>query len=284
MTLHVLITYDSDEQPWAHEWKRALAAGVTANGDHATLISSRDISNATGHVTVTWGMRGGRLGIMRHSRQVGRRHLILERGYIGDRMKWTSLSFEHITGRGVYAPAPSDGGKRFNEHFAELLKPWARDRPSVAVVMGQVKGDMTHRHVDFDRWILAICGRLLKCKKFEQVWFRPHPLELAKGRILRVPRGVQTLTDKTPLPDVLAATKYVVTFNSTSGVDSILAGVHTFAEDAGSMVYGVADRQVGEMKEPAREPWANALAWKQWSMAELIDGTAWSHYRRLVNA
>jgi len=75
-----------------------------------------------------------------------------------------------------------------------------------------------------------------------------------------------------PLAKALAGAAVVITWNSNTAVDAILAGKNTTAADKGSMAWEVSDR----------EAWAHALAWRQFSQDELTSGFAWEHLRKAI--
>lgn len=80
------------------ECKRALAEGLRRHG----------ISDLGQNVVVCWGWHTGR-----GYRAQGRDVLVFERGYIGDRFKWTSIAWNGLNGRGTFPDYPDDGGARF---------------------------------------------------------------------------------------------------------------------------------------------------------------------------
>ena len=207
-----------------------------------------------------WGWRIGQ-----RLRAEGRQVLVMERGYLGDRFAWTSLAWNGLNGRGQF-PQISDPS-RFAEHFT--LKPW-KEGGDYVLLMGQVPGDMSLRGRDLSGWYAE---KTLECLKNYRlpVKFRPHPLAARKG-LNKVPFGA-TLADGT-LEENLQNAAAVVTYNSNSGVDAVLAGVPTVIADEGSMALSVASIQVGQYYRPPREQWAAELAWKQWQLSEISSGFA----------
>jgi hypothetical protein len=93
--------------------------------------------------------------------------------------------------------------------------------------------------------------------------FRPHP---------------HKRTDVRPLAEDLAEAALVVTYNSNSAVDAVLAGVPAIAVDRGSMAWDVTGHVLGELRlsVPYRAAWAHALAWKQWLPEEMASGDCWA--------
>src|SRR5690606_9282035 len=106
-----------------------------------------------------------------------------------------------------------------------------------------------------------------------KVALRPHPSALSR-RSWKHPNGVERI-DGT-LDDALAGASLVVTYNSNSATEAVMAGVPTVMVDHGGMAWPVCAHGVGaEIVTPDRRTWAERLSWCQWSDAELRDGTAW---------
>jgi hypothetical protein len=235
----------------AHQ--RALAEGLAAHGVPVALtyITHRVQTERV----ACWGWRQGRV---LHAE--GHSVLVMERGYIGDRMgTWSSLAWNGLNGRGNVAAIPDDGGDRFNEHHAGLLKPWNPDGEYV-LIAGQVPGDAAIAGCDMPGWYAAQAAKPWGLP----VRFRPHPLAHRKGPIKPVP-GAQVMNGD--LAIALEGAAWVVTYNSNTAVDSYLAGKPTHVDDEGSMAWNVTNR----------EQWAHRLAWRQWRMDEIESGFALEH-------
>jgi hypothetical protein len=75
----------------------------------------------------------------------------------------------------------------------------------------------------------------------------------------------------------------VVTFNSNSAVESVIAGIPSFVDDHGSMAFEVSNRNLiylDDPKTPEREQWAYNLAYCQWTHEEMRSGETWAHLLR----
>lgn len=252
--------------PHQVEAGNALIAGFRCHGIRTT--NTAYACGVTEQVVACWGWRIGKLLAVQ-----GRRVLVMERGYVGDRMKWTSLAWDGLNGRGE-VPAVDDGGQRWRKHFGGLMKPWRADG-SVVVVMGQVPGDASIEGVDIDGWYEKACQA---AKRFGlPVMFRPHPVAIQSGHH-GGPAGVTVLRGS--LEQALLVARYVVTYNSNSGVDAVLAGVPTVACDVGSMAWKVCGRSLeADPPSPDRSAWCSALAWRQWTHDEIERGEAWDYLR-----
>lgn len=242
-------------QPCAY--RAAFAAGLTHRG---WAVESVEVGAVmpTCDLVVGWGLRSGG-PYYRAQRERGGRVVVLERGYVGDRMIWTSVSQGGgLNGYGNFV-TPDDGGERWDRHHAGVMQPWQNRADGYVLIMGQVPGDMSLRHAgdinaryhDMRRGFEA---RGLKTK------FRAHP-------------GSAGLThNPVPLATDLAGAKFTCCYNSNSGVDSVLAGIPCVTLDRGAMAYGVTGHTWDDPPTPDRSKWAHKLAWAQYLSEEMRSG------------
>ena len=222
-------------------------------------------------LAVVWGY--WRRDVMAAQRLSGGRFLVLERGYLGDRKRWTSAGFDGLNGRADFcnAGAPDD---RFRKNFDGVLKPWKRNGDYV-LVMGQCRYDQSVRHLRIVSW-LTDAIRAIRARSELPVRFRPHPDDPE----MPAPAGSTVINGS--LADGLSDAHAVVTLNSNSGVDAALAGVPVIALDRGSMAWAVAGHRAPEAIHPPRPErlrWAAELAWCQWTNKEIAAGDCWTHLK-----
>lgn len=252
-----------------------LAGGLLAAGikRHGLTVEEGVWSQPSGaDVCVVWSWK--QTTLFEDCKRRGARVLVLERGYMGDRMAWYSLAVDGLNGRGRF-PEPQDDGARFRRHFADLLRPW-RDAGDWALLIGQVPGDAQLMGMDPVRWAADTAAALTR--RGHAVRFRPHPICVARGT--PTPTPVACSRSEGPLGPDLARAYRCVTFNSNTGVEAVLAGVPTVCLDPLAMAAPVA---AGALEAPAYMPdrteWCRAMAWRQWLADELVDGTAWEAIR-----
>ena len=263
--------------PWADPLQHAFAEGLASHGITAEQRPAGD--HRVSDLAVIWGHRDTTLFKMQ--REAGRRYLVMERGYIGDirwRRKYTSLGFDGLNGRATF-PIPSDGGERWCALFPVFLRPWKRDG-DYALLIGQVPGDASLGGADLTDWY-AETAEQIKAAIELPVMFRAHPVALERGQARDVPG---TITLGGSLATAFDGAAAVATFNSNTAVDAVLAGVPTWTADDGSMARAVTGHDFSEMPPaPDRDAWAHSLAWCQWDIDELADGTAWECVKAELN-
>lgn len=201
--------------------------------------------------------------------------LILETGYIhrGDGPgNFYALGWNGLNGRADFRnlnSPPDRAGKLGVE-----LKPRAYGER--IVLCGQVPHDASLDFSNHTQWLLeaaeniqALCGR--------EIIFRPHPKALLPNIA-----GCRYSVKK-PLLEDLGGAHCLVTFNSNSGVESLIEGVPVFAFDRGAMYYELANKtwlSLDNPELPDRTQWLNDIAFAQWTPAEMRSGEAWCHIRK----
>ena len=251
-------------------WGGAFAEGLTRHGWQVTV----GIVPEPCDLLCMWGVR--RKDWIEAQKRAGGEVVILERGYLGDRFAWTSVSFGgQLNGRAEFR-GPFHDGSRFERHHAHLLKPWRERRDGYALLIGQVPGDMSVRGVDLPGWYSETAAELKRAGW--DVRFRPHPVALQRGYSCAV-QGVATIGGD--LASAISGAGVVVTFNSNTAVEAALAGCPSIAVDEGSMAWPVAGHHLPDIVTPDRSAWAHRLAWCQHSLNEMRSGKCWEFLNSL---
>ena len=236
------------------------------------MISAQPEKPCDADVAVIWSWKQPR--VINRQREAAKHVLVLERGFLQPRNQWVSLSWDGFNGRGSF-PGAADGGARWDRHFGHMLKPWRETVGGNALLIGQVPGDAALFGQDIVAWTQDFSARLLGLGF--QVTFRPHPLS-------PIPCPPGAILSVNSLATDLATAGFVVTYNSTTAVEAILAGVPAVVMDAGSVAYPMASHGLEEpLRYPDRTAWCHDLAWRQWTLGELADGSAWQHACRHID-
>jgi len=240
-------------------WCGAMLEGVRYHGHETSIHTSPETVQEEGPI-ICWGLRNA-APFLKQNRDT----LILECGYIGDRTEtWASAGWNGLNGRAKFPEIYDDS--RLQRYHPDLIQPWDDCPIGVALIVGQVPGDQSLIGLNFDKWR----------KDAEDFFdargtahrFRPHP----KCNI------TPSRSRQEDLDDAL----FSLTLNSNFAVDSILAGTPAITMDVGSMAWEVSAHSLdSELIRPDRHKWASHLAWCQWTVEEMRDGTAWESLRSL---
>lgn len=200
--------------------------------------------------------------------------LIAEHGYLGDRINtWTSLGWDGLNGRARF-PAPQDEGQRFWSNHGHLAKEWERF-DGYWLIAGQVLGDQSLLNVNYLEWLKDTIDELDRMGVDAR--FRPHPEAVRRGQVFPVP---SYMVSKGTLAEDLAEAACVIAYNSNATVDAVLAGIPAITVDEGAMAWPVSSHNLVEpLVTPDRSEWFRRMAWCQWTIGEIQDGSAWELVR-----
>lgn len=259
----VIVANTKAQHQWS--WGGAFQQGLARHGIQAVMRQEAEQAD----LIVLWGVR--RKDVIKRQRERGGEICILERGYLGDRFHWTSVSFGGGLNGNAGFRGVSDDPARLNQHFPGILQPW-RKQEGYALLIGQVPGDMSIAGKNISRWYHEAAADLKEAGY--NVHFRSHPLADQNGFRPEKIDGVTQICGT--LDETLAGAALVATFNSNTAVISVAGGIPTIAADKGSMAFEVTGRHAKDIVTPDREPWAARLAWKQWSLEEIASGECWA--------
>ena len=258
----------------------ALQAGLLKHGIQSNIESSLDYQPCD--LAIVWGHK--QQYIAAGQKDHGADYLVMERAflgktsmYAGQRLSSISLGFNGLSGRATfYKSADPSRGKR----FYDLILPshqFVENSGEYYLICGQMINDAAVKpHIDYPTWIDSLPTSHLG----KPVFYRIHPQDT---RLLPdyeyLPSKHEVLGGD--LIESLQKSSAAWMWNSTCGVDAILAGVPAVAFDPGSMVYDLAAHSIHDDPVwPDREKMVNELAWCQWQLSELEDGTAWDHLKQ----
>lgn len=198
--------------------------------------------------------------------------VVIELGFV-HRDRYFMVGFNGLNGRADFKNenSPPD---RWNKLDVQLQE---RQTGKNIIVCGQKRNDASVQHSKHEKWLQNTVKYILTHSK-SPVIFRPHPLENPKKAVRVKFKHLQY--SKRPFEEDLKNCKAVVTYNSNSGVEAIIAGVPAFAFDEGSMIWPICNKKLKNIDNPAfpdRIQWANNLAYTQWTMEEMRQGLPQAH-------
>ena len=171
--------------------------------------------------------------------------------------------------------------------FKLELKPWQKTG-NVIVICGQ--------HHTSEQWKglpqpKNWCEQRIKeIRKYcdKPIVIRPHPRNVfdfdeTKYPHVRVnlPKKDYSTYDDTDFKKVLRSTWAVVNHSSNPAIESILNGIPVFVSES-SLCYDVGNHTLADIAQPAmpaRQNWANQLAYTEWTTEEIGMGLPWKRIR-----
>lgn len=157
-------------------------------------------------------------------------------------------------------------------------KPWHKRPEGPVVVCGQLPWDTNVQNSDHLGW----CRTAIKFYQGMglEVWFRPHP-KIHSIDDYGISSNIHIDTGK--LRKTLEVARCLVTYNSTSGVDGLLAGVPVIACHEWAFSWPIAYHcftHPDKLIYPSRRQWLYNLAYVQWTLDEMKAGLTWQHLTR----
>jgi hypothetical protein len=197
--------------------------------------------------------------------------IVLETGYVNrgsGEDKHYAAGLNGLNGR---ADFKNKGMPYDRSSLLPPMKPW-RGSGEHVILCGQVPWDAAVDFTNHVKWLIETAAVLQLLTK-RSIVFRPHPLA-------KLPNLTDCIYSTKPLIEDLQNAHVCVTFNSNSGVESIINGIPVYAFDIGSMVYQVSNKLWTELecpRMPDRTQWYNDLAYTQWLPSEMAEGKTWKH-------
>lgn len=246
---------------------RAMADGIRAIG--GIPVFSQDLQIDGLRFAVSWGASITDAAWRDQVRAAGLPLLIMELGYLkrcqgsGDPEGYSQLGLGHIG----WVPGSACAADRWLGLGMAIAEPVQRSGPwDRLLILGQVPHDAQHG-LDaprLGRWLTSAARQFI-AEGFE-IFYRPHP----RHTLMRidVPHRILKPQDFT-LAQCFAQASAVLTYNSTAGVEAILAGLPV-ACHASAHYAEIANGS--DRSRPAVEAYLHRLAYAQWTCGELATG------------
>lgn len=249
----------------------ALAAGIPgAITRPVTQYEPCDIAIIFGGVKKSFAKTWSKEAVLeRHS---GRSLIMVEAGLVRRKLFY-QVGWGGFAGHGDFNTEGKPLDLKRWKALGLVAEPWKFRNRNPIVVCGQLPWDVQVQDFDHIGWVQSTV-RQLQGMTETPVLFRPHPLNNRPEEY-----GIsRDIWDVRPLVQTLADASAFVTFNSTSAVDAVLAGVPTVAMDRGSFAWSVTAHDLADalvLKPFDRTRWLAELAHAQWAADEMRSGMTW---------
>jgi len=200
--------------------------------------------------------------------------------------KWTDGVFGNEN-------SPSDRWNKFEAATGIQFRDWHSPGDAI-VIMGQKEGDSSlielyKTYDSFYDWVQTVIV-LLREYTDRPIIIRAHPRNRDRG--IKLATELQNklkdvkVSDCEDIFDDLSRAYCVITYNSLSAIESITAGIPTFALNDGSMIWPVAHRDLKQIENLSYDidltQWKYDIAYTQWTSREHKTGESWEHLKPLV--
>ncbi len=227
--------------------REAFNKGLVANG-----FKVRDFDNpAPCDLLLIWNRYGRSDELARKFEAVGAAVVVVENGYLGRKWlgdAWYAMSLDHHNGAGTW----NEGSAARWDSLDVELAPW-RQGGTEAVVIAQ-RGIGEPGIGMPNGWAKAISEKT--------------------GARIRFHPGVNECL---PLADDLASAEYALTWGSGGAIKALVMGIPV-QYDFPQWIGAAAATRIGErLFRGDRLPMLRRLAWAQWRLSEIEDGTAFEH-------
>jgi hypothetical protein len=175
-----------------------------------------------------------------------------------------------------------DRWTELSKKFNIKLHEWQRRGDAILFNL-QKNGDsalnrLTYNDIDYKEFVAE------KIKEIKKISDRPliirgHPLDQIVIPYLQKLFPKLEYSVKRPLYDDLNRSWCMVTYNSTSCVESTLYGIPTIVLDSSAVSTEVSQTRIEQIEdnwEPDRTEWCKKIAFHQWQGSELADGYVWN--------
>ena len=171
--------------------------------------------------------------------------------------------------------------------FNIQMKPW-KQTGNVIIICGQ--HDTSQQWIKNARMPNWIEQQIKEIRKYTQkpILVRPHPrnnFQFQEDKYIDVkvknPQRDYNTYDDTDFKKTLKSTWAVVNHSSNPAMESIINGIPVFVSES-SLCYDVGNHVLSDIEQPAmpaRQNWANKLAYTEWTTQEIRDGLPWARIR-----
>lgn len=274
-----VIVYGDETRRRSSTICEAMVRGIGRLGDKVEYRRELLYRKPEAEVAVFYGMSGNLHRIFDEYRAAGLTAVYIDLGYWSRRAigaRYTgyhkfSVNDRHPT---AYFQKRKHDPARLAVHNV-IVGPWRSEGKHVLVAGMGVKASEFEgfRHEEWERTAIG----QIKAVTDRPIVYRPKP----SCRQARPIDGTIYSPPTEGLDAVLADCHAVVTHHSNVAVDALLAGIPAFCSEGVAAPMSLRDvRRIEAPVMPVgREQWAADIAWTQWNLAEMTDGSAWRYLK-----
>jgi hypothetical protein len=171
--------------------------------------------------------------------------------------------------------------------FDIKLTPWKQTGDTIVICGQHEASHQWQGEQPMSSWIESQIQQI-RTHTDKPIIIRPHPRhnvsvneQKFKNVNIKKPTFDNTTYDDTDFKESLKSTWAVINHSSNPALESVFAGIPVFVS-ASSLCYDVGGHDISNILKPAmpeRIEWANKLAYTEWTVDEIRQGTPWIRIR-----
>lgn len=210
--------------------------------------------------------------IYQHFTETNRPVVIIDVGAIKRNHTWKIT----LSGRQLLAGSGHDSARR--EALGLMLTQWQMTGDHVIIALQRPDSNQWAGMPAPDSWLQQVV-ETLRHHTDRPIIVRPHPRfpldRLPQGISVQTPARIPHTYDDFDFVTRLRQAWAVVNWNSTPGIIAVCQGIPAFVGES-SLAAPVANLDLAcieDPRRPSREQWANDVAWTEWTLEEIAQGS-----------
>lgn len=260
---------------------QAMAAGITASGDHVIRRLGNDYTEVEADVAVFYGYIQPLRKAMADYRAAGKKVVYLDLGYWGRELGGCRFGYHKIAVNDRHPTAYFQRRAHDDKRAAQLMpetavRSWKNTGQHIVLAGLSPKASEVEGFPVYS-WERRMIQEL-RLHTDRPIIYRPKPSDRSakpiEGTIFSDP-------NKQPLDAILKDAWAVVVLHSNVAVDAIQCGVPAFAKMGVAAPLSLDDVSLIEQpsRPDGREQWVNDIAYCQWNVAEMEQGLPWRYLK-----
>ena len=256
----------------------AMAEGISAAGDSVHIFPSHCYRSPHAEIAVFYGFDRNLQKVMRDYRAAGKAVVYVDLGYWNRREGGPLQGYHKVSVNGRHPTDYFQGLRHPSDRFGRLgvsIEPWRPGGRHIIVAGMSAKGaeaEGFEPHA-WEEWTVAELRKVTD----RPIIYRPKPSWMDARAIA----GAAFEPGLEDLPRLLVDCHAVVTHHSNVAIDALMAGIPAFVTDgpASALCFSELARIEQPWRPDGREQFAADLAYAQWRVSEMRDGTVWRHLK-----
>jgi hypothetical protein len=203
------------------------------------------------------------------------------------KLVWNSIFMDE----GIHPYTPSyDRWDYLSKKYKITIHDYKRRGPAILFNL-QMPHDaalnrLSFNNIKYEEWCLQLLN-LIRKKSDRPIIIRRHPLENSVETFLKKNLSISNIeySQNRNFYEDLDRSWCMISYNSTSAVESVLYGTHTICLDSSAFAWEVSGNKLEDIEvdlEVNRSAWLKKIAFMQWEISELYDSDIWNLIKSCV--